>query len=293
MSMTSAFALGFDHEWCRTIVTKPKPCHNDNCCDPSHASGADDYCCPSRASPYFDASRGTRPATLGVRPAMMLAWPAPTIGSGDGASGGWGSVEASQRLIDRGVAADGTRPDGGAAVLVGRYLGGGKRIDDYQRAVTAFGGGHPLSRLSYRPTVNKTVPYATGEKNMILYQTESDGDVPLLQSNSFAPGAVADSGPESFGGQVWSASCAHPRPAGHGEMPLSCFVDAGATASYGTVEEPCDVIGKFPNSSALLAHYLDGDTLVEAYWKSVAMPGEGLFVGEPLARPWAAAPAPP
>jgi len=25
---------------------------------------------------------------------------------------------------------------------------------------------------------------------------------------------------------------------------------------------------------------------VEAYWKSVQMPGEGVFVGDPLARPW-------
>jgi hypothetical protein len=27
--------------------------------------------------------------------------------------------------------------------------------------------------------------------------------------------------------------------------------------------------------------------LLEAYWKSVAMPGQGLFLGEPLARPFA------
>jgi len=33
-------------------------------------------------------------------------------------------------------------------------------------------------------------------------------------------------------------------------------------------------------------HYLRGDTLLEAYWKSVLMPGQGLFVGEPLARPY-------
>jgi hypothetical protein len=34
-------------------------------------------------------------------------------------------------------------------------------------------------------------------------------------------------------------------------------------------------------------HYLRGETLLEAYWKSVAMPGQGLFIGEPLARPYA------
>ena len=38
-----------------------------------------------------------------------------------------------------------------------------------------------------------------------------------------------------------------------------------------------------------VSHYphAEGATLIEAYWKSVAWPGEGLFIGEPLARPFA------
>ncbi|MDY6830138.1 MAG: TIGR03790 family protein, partial [Pseudomonadota bacterium] len=40
----------------------------------------------------------------------------------------------------------------------------------------------------------------------------------------------------------------------------------------------------------LIDHYLNGETLIEAYWKSVASPGQGLFVGEPLARPFGLAP---
>jgi hypothetical protein len=36
-----------------------------------------------------------------------------------------------------------------------------------------------------------------------------------------------------------------------------------------------------------MAHYLQGETLIEAYWKSVQMPGQGVFIGEPLARPFA------
>ncbi len=35
-----------------------------------------------------------------------------------------------------------------------------------------------------------------------------------------------------------------------------------------------------------MAHYLSGETLIEAYWKSVLMPGQGVFVGDPLARPF-------
>jgi len=36
----------------------------------------------------------------------------------------------------------------------------------------------------------------------------------------------------------------------------------------------------------LLKHYLSGETAVEAYWKSVAWPAQGLFIGEPLAAPY-------
>ena len=62
---------------------------------------------------------------------------------------------------------------------------------------------------------------------------------------------------------------------------------SGATASFGNVTEPCNIAQKFPNIKVLLRHYLQGDSILEAYWKSVAMPGQGLFVGEPLARPYA------
>ena len=36
-----------------------------------------------------------------------------------------------------------------------------------------------------------------------------------------------------------------------------------------------------------MRRYLQGETLLEAYWKSVAWPGQGIFIGEPLAAPFA------
>jgi len=60
-----------------------------------------------------------------------------------------------------------------------------------------------------------------------------------------------------------------------------------ATGSFGTVEEPCNFVQKFPRASVLVKHYQRGNTLIEAYWKSVQWPGQGLFLGDPLARPWA------
>jgi hypothetical protein len=61
---------------------------------------------------------------------------------------------------------------------------------------------------------------------------------------------------------------------------------AGATGSYGTVTEPCNFPGKFPNPAIVMQSYLGGSTLIEAYWKSVSMPGQGIFIGEPLAAPF-------
>ena len=44
---------------------------------------------------------------------------------------------------------------------------------------------------------------------------------------------------------------------------------------------------KFPHPQLLLWHYLQGETAIEAYWKSVRWPDQSLFVGEPLAAPFA------
>jgi uncharacterized protein (TIGR03790 family) len=63
-------------------------------------------------------------------------------------------------------------------------------------------------------------------------------------------------------------------------------IKAGATGRYGTVTEPCNFPQKFPHCGIMMAHYLAGDTLIEVYWKSVAWIGQGIFSGEPLARPY-------
>ena len=65
------------------------------------------------------------------------------------------------------------------------------------------------------------------------------------------------------------------------------WLEAGATGSYGTVVEPCNLLGKFPNPGLVMESYAAGRTLLEAYWQSVQQPGEGIFIGEPLAAPFA------
>jgi len=71
------------------------------------------------------------------------------------------------------------------------------------------------------------------------------------------------------------------------QMSILRWLEAGATASYGTVVEPCAFPQKFPHPAIVIDRYTRGEALIEAYWKSVAWPGQGLFVGEPLATPYA------
>jgi uncharacterized protein (TIGR03790 family) len=96
-----------------------------------------------------------------------------------------------------------------------------------------------------------------------------------LSQIQFRPGALADH-LTSAGGLL----------DGRGQMPVTDWIRQGATASYGAVSEPCNFLEKFPDIAVLMRHYLRGETALEAYWKSVAMPGQGLFVGEPLSRPY-------
>jgi uncharacterized protein (TIGR03790 family) len=89
-------------------------------------------------------------------------------------------------------------------------------------------------------------------------------------------GALADH-LTSFGGQLLDAQ---------GQMSALDWLESGATASYGTVSEPCNHLQKFPHPQVLLLNYVQGATALEAYWRSVAWPAQGVFIGEPLAAPF-------
>jgi hypothetical protein len=52
------------------------------------------------------------------------------------------------------------------------------------------------------------------------------------------------------------------------------------------VTEPTANPSKFPQPVVLVSQYFYGNTALEAYNKSVLAPYQGVFVGEPLARPF-------
>ena len=217
--------------------------------DPAFCSTA---CGATRASPYFD-SAGRYPATEhGVRPAMMVAGT---------------DYEQVRQLIDRGRAADSSYPVGKVWLLSTSDKARNVRAANFERTAAALAGVFPIEIHEGN---------AIADHGEVLGYFTGLAQVPDLAALHFVPGALADH-LTSFGGQLTDSS----------QMSSLRWLEAGATASYGTVVEPCSHPQKFPLPAIALFHYAAGASAVEAYWKSVAWPGEGVFIGDPLARPFA------
>lgn len=228
MSMTSAFAFGFDRSYC--------------------AKG----CKPTRLSSYYNADSELPNDELRIRPSMMLA------GS---------SIKQVYELIDRGVAADGSYPEATAYLL---------STSDKARNARARRYGVIKELLTENINIELIDADVLEDKQDVMFYFTGLTHVEAINSNRYLPGAIADH-LTSSGGNL----------SGGRQMSIIRWLDAGVTASYGTVVEPCAFTQKFPNPGIVIERYTDGESLIEAYWKSVAWPGQGLFVGEPMASPYA------
>jgi uncharacterized protein (TIGR03790 family) len=212
-------------------------------------------CQRTAVNPLFDTQDWLPADTVGWLPAMLLP-------SADEA--------LARAVIERGIQADGSRPPGTVYLV---------RTQDAARNVRAAGFADAEALLGSRVRiVDLTTPVRRPLTDIVAYFTGVER-VEELSKLQFRPGAAADH-LTSTGGALESSR----------QMSALEWLRQGATASYGSVSEPCNHLGKFPSPMVFLDHYLRGDTLLEAYWKSVAMPGQGLIVGEPLARPFAAGP---
>ncbi len=228
MSITSAVAFGFDKSYC--------------------AKG----CKPTRRSAYYNSDSALPFDDLKIRPAMMLA------GS---------SLQQVYAMIDRGVAADGTKPKATAYLM---------STSDKARNVRSRRYKIIQELLAKNINIEQINGNVLKDKKDVMFYFTGLTRVKEIKSNHYLPGAIADhltsSGGNLFGGR---------------QMSILRWLDAGVTASYGTVVEPCAFTQKFPNPGIVIERYTNGESLIEAYWKSVAWPGQGVFVGEPMAAPYA------
>lgn len=221
-------------------------------------------CVSTAATSYFDSESVQPWQDHKMRPSMML---------------GARTLEAAIALIDRGVSADASQPGGDGYLLRTSDVARSVRYADYLDLPNVWAGNTGLHLSYIDNSAGGASNSITGKSDVLFYFTGLS-TVPGLAGNSFRPGAIADH-LTSFGGYL---------PNGNGQMPITAWLEAGATASYGMVAEPCNYTRKFSRASVLIDQYYRGATLIEAYWKSVEWPGQGLFVGEPLARPFSEQP---
>ena len=215
-------------------------------------------CAPSLRSPYFN-SPSTHPySELKMRPAMLLAAR---------------DVADAKAMIQRGVASDGSLGLRGSPPVNAYFV----TTSDAARSVRTPMFPPPGLLRRFGVDVHlETTQALEGASRVLLYQTGL-ANVGKLDTIKWMPGALADH-LTSYGGVL---------DAGVGQMPIIDWIASGATASYGTVSEPCAHPQKFPHPQVLLLNYMQGASAIEAYWKSVAWPQQGLFIGEPLAAPFA------
>lgn len=207
-------------------------------------------------SPYYGSSSNAPFTDIGFRPSMMLAAR---------------SVASAKAMINRGVSADGTNPHSSAYLMY--------TTDDLRSLRTKVFNlqvpwpiGHADSEMVNTQVINGDS--LVGKSDVMFYFTGLTY-VPNLRLTQFLPGAVADS-LTSFSGSFVTTT----------QMSMLDFIESGATGSFGTVTEPCAQTNKFSDPRTMIKHYGNGDTLIEAYWKSLKTTFQGQFIGEPLAAPF-------
>ncbi|MDL2338315.1 MAG: TIGR03790 family protein [Pseudomonadota bacterium] len=227
MSVTSAFAFGFDRSYC--------------------AVG----CQITRPSAYFDSPSNAPFKDHGLRPAMLLAGR---------------DVAGVKAMIDRGVRSDQRWPAGTGYLLSTSDRKRNVRAETYDAVRRKLIAAYPMTRINAD---------ALEDRPDVMFYFTGVQRVAGMNTNRYLDGAVADH-LTSVGGMLTDSS----------QTSALEWLAAGATGSYGNTTEPCNYREKFPDIGVVMGHYLGGETLIEAYWKSVRMPGQGVFVGEPLARPF-------
>jgi uncharacterized protein (TIGR03790 family) len=221
-------------------------------------------CTPSRPSRYFNSPSSKPLRDHGFRPSMLLAAR---------------NFKDAKALIDRGVASDGTLGLRGQPPVTALMLA----TDDGNRRVRMPLYPPPTLLREFGVDIKHLPEAALQTAPQIFLAITGSIKPKLLPAPDWVPGGLGDH-LTSVGGDLFGA---------HDQGTVLEWLESGATASHGSVSEPCNHLQKFPHPQVLLMHYMQGSTAIEAYWKSVLWPLQSLFVGEPLAAPFVQRAAPP
>ena len=232
--------------------------------DDAYANTSGGVCSVTKGSIYFGSNSITPFDDFNIRPTMILAGV---------------NEENIKALIDKGVKSDYTYPSATGYFIKTTDTLRSVRSYDFFNIATKRGNSNSVDLdFIYIDNAKNQATNTLKNKNDVLFYFTGLSNVANIDTNSYLPGSIADH-LTSYGGNLTATK-------GKGQMSALRWLEAGATGSYGTVVEPCNYIAKFPMVSKLIPAYFSGSTLIEAYWKSLQWPGEGIFIGEPLAKPW-------
>jgi hypothetical protein len=180
------------------------------------------------------------------------------------------TVQELKAMIDRSVAADGTRPAANFYFMSTTDVARNVRSPQFATVVTTINNslGGTASTLSgvLPPAAPSVMGVMTGIAD---FDWSSSGSTIL-------PGAFCDH-LTSYGATFTVAD----------QTKVSAWIRAGASASAGAIEEPCNYPGKFPHAR-IHAYYRQGMAIGEAYLRSLEyLPFQGLLYGDPLTRAYA------
>lgn len=188
------------------------------------------------------------------------------------------NLPTAKLVADRGAEAQSTFPP--ASINLHIYGSAGRSVREARYANVQFSFA-ALPGLPATCLLGPYLEYLSGSTNAMGYH-DGFGGIPaaLRTHNVWLPGAYADH-LTSLGGCLPTNVLK--------QSTVLDWMDIGATASYGTVGEPCAYLEKFPDP-IMGFYYARGFSIGEAYTMAVEAPYQGLFAGDPLAAPFAAPP---
>ncbi len=188
---------------------------------------------------------------------------------------GGNTVDEILAMIDRSAAADATEPAGTFYLMktsdVVRSSVRDPFFAEVINTVSSLGG------QAVQPVPDAVFPSGAADCLGIL-TAWPDPDI-AGGSFSLLPGAYCDH-LTSFAGDFDSPQ----------QTKLSAWIAKGASASHGTIEEPCPAAGKFPHPR-VIADYFQGLSIGESIYRSLGyLPFQSLVYGDPLTNPFATPP---
>ncbi len=234
---------------------------------------------PLPTNPMWNYAGSTPYDSLGIRPSMLVY---------------------SGFVVQNAILAHGFRPSGTCYMLAAndqpQQPRGRARLT--QMNALSASTQYVASGVSFNFTNNLGGTSGSNNGNNVLNKTDLmfyfNGMYTIygMNTNTIRRGAIGD----------YVTSTSGNLPSGAGQTPISYLLENGFVGTAGSVIEPwqnafqcgtvCqpgsgDLMDQFPNIDVLVNRYVNGRSLVEAYWKSLKQPPRILLLGDPMVAPFA------